>query len=276
MRLFNKVAIVGTGLIGGSLAQAIKNKRLCSQVMGVSRHRKNLIWAKRHGIIDLACADIRGIKDADLVILATPVETIVKLAPQISKIVRKDCVVTDVGSTKVEIVKKLNKLFKHYVGSHPIAGSEKRGIRNSNPCLFAGSLCLLTPTKDTDPVSLRSIRKMWEALGAKVVLVSPQSHDEILSVVSHLPHIVSFALMNSVPQSYFKFSTPSLKELTRIAGSDIEVWKDIVFSNRKNILKTLVHFQKCLDQLKSALKYNDVVGLTRFLKESKSKRLSLR
>lgn len=276
MKLFKKVAIVGTGLIGGSLALAIKNKRLCLEVIGVSRHKKNLIWAKKQGIIDSGSVDIHVIKDADLVVLATPVETIVRLAPKIERIVRKDCIVTDVGSTKADIVKKLNKIFAHYVGSHPIAGSEKRGIRNVNAHLFQDSLCILTPTKSTDACSLRKVKKLWQTLGAEVILVSPKAHDKILSVVSHLPHLVAFALMNSVPKNYLKFSTPSLKEITRIAGSDIEVWRDIIFSNRRNILKTLGLFQLCLERIKSAVRNNNRVALSEFLKSSKSKRQALR
>ena len=140
MKLFNKVAIVGVGLIGGSIALAIKKHRLAHEIIGVSRHTKSLLLAKKMGAIDRGSQDINIIKDADLVILATPVNTIINLAPKILKVIKRACIVSDVGSTKEQIVKILEKIFPNYIGSHPLAGSEKRGIINADPKIFKDSL----------------------------------------------------------------------------------------------------------------------------------------
>src|SRR3989338_7095736 len=155
MRLFNKVAIIGTGLIGGSMALAIKKKCLAHQIIGVSRHKNTLIWGKNSRVIDKGSQDLSIIADADLVVLATPVNTILKLAGIILKFIRKDSIVTDVGSTKKEIVSKLSKIFPNYVGSHPLAGSEKRGLVNASTDIFKNSLCILTPVKNTNPKALK-------------------------------------------------------------------------------------------------------------------------
>jgi prephenate dehydrogenase len=157
MRLFNKVAIVGVGLIGGSLALAIKKRGLAKEVIGVSRRKKTLLLARQRGMIDRGSQDLNIIKDVDLVILAAPVETIIKTAQEVSKIVGPDCIVIDVGSTKEQIVFKLEKLFKHFVGSHPLAGSEKRGVSNACDEIFNNSLCILTPTKHTAASALRKV-----------------------------------------------------------------------------------------------------------------------
>ena len=143
MKLFRKVVIVGTGLIGGSLALAIKRKGLAQKVVGISRHRKNLLLAKKKGAIDSLSQEISVVKDADLVVLATPVHAIIDLAAKISRHISKDCLVSDVGSTKKEIVKRLENIFPHYVGAHPLAGSEKRSILNACTDMFKGSHCTL-------------------------------------------------------------------------------------------------------------------------------------
>jgi len=272
MRLFNKVAVVGIGLIGGSLAAAIKKKRLAQEVLGVSRHKKTLLLAKKSGLIDKGSQDIHIIKDADLVILATPVETIMNLAPVIARIIRPGCIVIDVGSTKQEIVSKLGKFFAYYVGSHPLAGSEKRGILNAHPDIFKNSLCILTPTKNTHKGALEKIKRFWQALDTKVILLRPGLHDRILSGVSHLPHIVAFSLINSIPKKYLKFSSTGLKATTRIALSDHKLWADIFLSNQKNTLKAIDSFGGHLRQVKSAIQRKDRRLLSRILKKAKAKR----
>jgi len=275
MRLFNKVAIIGTGLIGGSIALGIKKKKLANKVIGVSRKKKSLLLAKRLGAIDQGSQRMDIIKGADLVILAAPVNTILDSSPLITKFVAKDCLVTDVGSTKKEIVAKLEKAFTHYVGSHPLAGSEKRGIVNACAGVFKDSLCILTPTKNTNQEALAKIKKLWSELGAKVEFLSPDIHDEILSFVSHLPHITAFSLISSIPQEYLNFASTGLKGTTRIATSDGEIWNDIFLSNQKNILRAIGLFQKHLFKIKSAIRNKDKKLLTQILKKAKSKRETL-
>lgn len=275
MRLFDRVVIIGVGLIGGSVALELKNRRLANEVIGISRHKKTLTLAKKMGAIDKGAKDLSIVADADLVILAAPVNTILKLAKKISKTVRPDCIVTDVGSTKEEIVSKLNRLFPCYVGTHPLAGLEKRGIANAQAGIFKDTLCVLTPLKNTDHFSLAKIKVLWNNLGAKTVILSPDAHDQILSFVSHLPHAVAFSLIGVIPDKYLKFAATGLKSTTRIAASEPELWADIFLSNRKNVLKTIELFHKNLVKIKIALNKKDRVSLNKILKEAKVKRDSL-
>ena len=276
MRLFNKVAIIGIGLIGGSMALAIRKKRLARRIIGVSRHKSTLIRARKSRIIDKGSQDLRVIKDADLVVLATPVNTILKLSQAIAKFIRRDCIVTDVGSTKKEIVSKLSKLFPNYIGSHPLAGSEKRGIENVEADIFKDSLCILTPVRNTPPKALRKIKNLWERLGARLVFLSPDTHDRVLSFVSHLPHSIAFSLIAAVPDKYLKFAANGLKDTTRIALSDSRLWVDIFLSNRKNMLESIQHFENKLSAVKSAIHKRDEKALIRLLKKAKGKREVLR
>lgn len=272
MKLFKKIAVVGTGLIGGSIALAVKKKHIASKVIGVSRTARTLRLAKNSGAIDAGSLDIGVIKGADLVILATPVGTILDLAPKISKIIARDTLVTDVGSSKAEIVARLEKIFPKYVGSHPLAGSEKRGIDFACPDIFKNSLCILTPTRKSNVKAIEKIKKFWQALGARVSFLSPNSHDTALSFVSHLPHAAAFALICSVPRKYLKFASSGLRDTTRIAASDESLWSDIFFSNRKNTIEALDLLEGSLRKIKTAIKKNDAKLLKNILREAKEKR----
>lgn len=275
MRLFKKAAIVGTGLIGGSLALAIKKSHLAKEVVGVSRHKKSLALARKRGALDKGSQSLEIIKGADLLVLATPVEIMKSEAVKISKLIDKKCIVTDVGSTKQELVSCLEKFFPRYVGSHPLAGSEKRGIFNADKNLFKNSLCILTPTKSSDHAALNKLNSLWKRLGARTVFLKPETHDQILAFVSHLPHLVAFSLINSIPAAHLKFAASGLKDATRIAASDSELWAEIFLSNRKNILKKIDVFQREILEIKSALQRKDKLPLLSILKKAKSKREKL-
>ena len=275
MRLFDKVAIVGTGLIGGSIGLGLKKLRLCREVIGVSRHKKSLTLAKKRGAIDKGSLRLDIVNSADLLILATPVKTIMYLAPALSEIVKRDCIVTDVGSTKQEIVSALTKIFPNYVGSHPLAGSDKRSIINADPDMFKGTLCILTPVKNTNIRALKKLHLLWNTLGAKTVSLKPSRHDKVLASVSHLPHVAAFALIGIVPDKYLAFASTSLRDTTRIASSDKELWADIFLSNQKNILSSIKLFQGRLNKIKSALEKRDRDKLSRILQQAKNKRDTL-
>jgi len=275
MRLFRKVVIVGTGLIGGSIALAMKNGRLAEEIVGISRNKKNLLLAKKMGVIDEWAQDIGAVKEADLVILSVPVSVILEFAPVISRIIKEDCIVFDVGSTKEEIAKKLDKIFTHYIGAHPLAGSEKRGVAYSQAGIFKGSLCILTPTKKTNALTLAKIKKLWSCLGARVILMPSQAHDRILSFVSHLPHIAAFSLAGTAPEEYLKFASTGFKDTTRIAASDAYLWRDIFLSNQKNILKAISLFQKNLAKIKTAIEKRDKKSLERILEQASNIRKKL-
>lgn len=275
MRLFKKVAIIGTGLIGGSIALAIKKNKLAEEVVGVSRHKSSILQAKRMGAICCGSQDLSIIKGAELVIFATPVEVILKLAPAVAGIIGKDCIVSDVGSTKESITKLLGKKFRYFVGAHPLAGSEKRGIKFSEAGLFKGSLCIVTVDKKTDRVALNRIKKLWKNLGARVVVMPASKHDRALSLTSHLPHIAAFSMMNSIPPELLRFSASGLKDSTRIAASDSELWSEIFLNNKNNVLKALKNFKNNLSILERAIRRNDKNRLSFELKKAKAKREKL-
>lgn len=272
MRLFNKVAIVGTGLIGGSVGQDIKKMRLAKEVVGVSRHKASLTLAKRKGAIDRGSMTVDIAKGAELVILAAPVEAIIKLAPKIAKIVDSKCIVSDVASTKEQIALRLTKIFPSYVGSHPLAGSEKRGIANAKAGIFKGSLCILTPTLKTDKKALGRLKLLWQSLGSRVVFLSPQEHDKVLAFASHLPHLTAFSLIGVIPQQYLKFASGGLRDTTRIAASDSQLWAEIFLSNQQNIMKSIEKLQGNISRIKAAIKNNNKGLLIKILKQAKDKR----
>jgi prephenate dehydrogenase len=272
MKLFDKVAVVGVGLIGGSIALGLRKKGLAAKVVGVSRHAKTLRLAKKRGAIDAGNLDLHIIKDADLIILATPVDSLLALAPKISRIIKKEAIVADVGSTKFKIVSALDKIFPRFVGTHPLAGSEKRGMAYAGADIFQGSLCILTPTSRTERRALAKIRRLWSLLGAKTAVMNPQQHDQILSFASHLPHIAAFSLINSVPEKCLPFSSGGLKDTTRIASSESELWSAIFLSNRKNLLKAIGIWERRIQDIKSAIQQGDRKRLDSILKGAKKKR----
>lgn len=272
MRLFNKVAVIGTGLIGGSLGLAVKKHRLAREVVGVALHKESLNLALKMKAIDRGSLSLDIVKGADFLILAAPVGEIIKLAKQISRVAGRECLVTDVGSTKREIASLLQDSFPNYVGSHPLAGSEKRGIVNAQADIFENSLCILTPVEKTEARALARIKSFWARLGAKVALLTPEAHDRALAFTSHLPHIAAFSLINSVPFGFLKLSSGGLKDTTRIASSDPKLWQGIFLTNKADSLKAISLFEDNLRKIKTAIKRGDKKALGLILKQAQKKR----
>ncbi|MDD4910007.1 MAG: prephenate dehydrogenase [Candidatus Omnitrophica bacterium] len=275
MRLFRKVAIVGVGLIGGSIGLEIKKRSLAGEVIGMARHRRTLSIARKRGAIDRGVSGLEEIKDADLVILAAPVGTIINMAPRLSKVLKRGCIVSDVGSTKASIVEKMERLLPRgidFVGAHPLAGMEKRGISNARLGLFKGSICVLCRAKNTRQGSVLKIGRLWRLLGSRVWVTSPKNHDRTLAFASHLPHIAAFSLVNAVPAACLRFSSGGFKDTTRIALSDEEIWKDIFISNKKYVTESIESYQEKIAQFKSALRSSDRSRLSRLIKQARSKR----
>lgn len=272
MKMFNKVVIFGTGLIGGSLGLVLKRKHLVGRITGLSRHKKNARKALKIGSIDRIGSSIDAVRDADLVILASPVDSIINIALKIAKRLKKDCVVIDVGSTKENIVTRVGAFIPNFVGCHPLAGSEKKGIENARGNIFAGSICIITPTAETKKNTLNKIKLLWRKLGAQVVILTPKKHDQILAFTSHLPHTIAFSLMGSIPDKFLKLSSGGLKDTTRISGSNALLWSGIFLSNRKNLLASVSSFQAKLAALKLALENRDMKRLTKILSAAKGKR----
>lgn len=273
--MFNKAVIIGTGLIGGSIGLALRKQHLAGQVIGLSRQAKNARLAKKIGAIDQVGSSLEAVADADLVILATPVNTIIDLGLNIAKKIKKDCVVIDVGSTKERIVSKLSVLIPNFLGCHPLAGSEKKGIANLQKSIFKGSICIITPTARTSRSTLNKVKLLWKKLGAKIVILSAKKHDRALAFTSHLPHAIAFSLMNSIPNSSLGLSSSGLKDTTRISSSDAKIWSEIFLSNRSNLLAGLSIFQAKLATLKLALESKNKLRLKKILLLARKKREKL-
>lgn len=275
MKMFNKVVIIGTGLIGGSLGLALKKRHLAGQIIGLSRKQKNAILAKKIGAIDQVGLSLNVVKDADLVILATPVDTIIDTGEKIARKLKKDCLVIDVGSTKEKIVSKLGNCIPNFIGCHPLAGSEKRGVVNFNTKLFNGSICIITPGNKINLKALKKIKLLWQRVGARVVMLSPKKHDRALSLISHLPHAIAFSLIGCIPDKLLNLSSSGLKDTTRIASSDTNIWSQIFLSNRSNLLAAIASFQMNLDALKLAISSKNKKQLLKILNAAKQKREKL-
>ncbi len=272
MKMFNKVVIFGTGLIGGSLGFALKRKGLAGQVIGLSRHRSNAELARRMGAIDRVGSSLGAAQDADLVVLAAPVETIINIAPDLAQRLKKGCLVIDVASTKEKIVTRLNRLIPDFVGCHPLAGSEKKGISNSQLNIFTGSICIITPAPNTSESALKKAKSLWKKLGARILLMPAARHDRILGFTSHLPHAAAFSLIASIPDKFLRISSGGLADTTRIAASDKLLWSQIFLSNRKNLLSSISAFQTKLAEFKLALANNDRKRLLKILAAAGKKR----
>ncbi|MHB8155253.1 MAG: prephenate dehydrogenase [Candidatus Omnitrophota bacterium] len=274
--MFNKIVIIGTGLIGGSLGLALKKQHLAGQIIGLSRQRKNSRRAKKVGAIDIIGSSLEVVADADLVILATPIDTIIDLAGRISNKLKKGCIVIDVGSSKERIVSKLSALMPNFLGCHPLAGSEKSGIANLQDDIFKGSICIITPTVKTNPYTLNKVKLLWNKLGAKIVILSAKKHDQALAFTSHLPHALAFSLIGAIPDKFLNISSGSLRDTTRISSSDANLWSEIFLSNRSNLLTALSIFQIKLTALKLALESGNKKPLVKILVSANKKREKLK
>ncbi|MDD5128370.1 MAG: prephenate dehydrogenase [Candidatus Omnitrophica bacterium] len=272
MKLFNKTVIIGTGLIGGSLGLDLKAKHLVSLVTGFSRHKSNVELAKKLGAIDCIGSSLDVIKDADLIILAMPPEANINFALKIAKKIKDNCIVIDVGSTKRDIVSKINRIIPGFIGCHPLSGSEKRGAANISAGIFQDSICIITPSARVNKKALNKVCRLWRRLGSKVVILTPEKHDQVLAFTSHLPHIVAFSLVNSIPDRFLTLSSGGLRDTTRISASDANLWSEVFLSNRENILSCLAVFQKKLAFLKLALERKNKKFLTNILLTAKKKR----
>ncbi len=285
---FEKVAIIGVGLIGGSMAMIMKQKSIAGRITGVGRGKENLNTAKRLGLVDDCTLEAaEGVKDADLVIVAVPVLKMEPVLKAAAPHLKKGCIVTDVGSVKqaiVDIVEPLMPEGVHFVPGHPIAGKEVSGAAAADAKLFEGKRCVLTPTENTDRGALAKIRALWQEAGAEVVIMDAESHDWILAATSHLPHVVAYMLVNTVSEvggsgrkgmDIFKLSAGGFRDTTRIASSPAEMWSDICGMNKRALSEILENFQKRLDVMKRLIQSNDITGINKEFARAKSFRDSL-
>ncbi|MFH1202169.1 MAG: prephenate dehydrogenase/arogenate dehydrogenase family protein [Candidatus Omnitrophota bacterium] len=276
MKLFNKVAIIGVGLIGGSLGLALRKKGLAKEVVGFFRRKKTLAAAKNKRLVTKATMSLKeAVLDADLIILATPVETIIKMIPRIKKLARNDAIVIDVGSTKSKIVKECEKRLRdklNFIGCHPLAGSQMSGPQAADSMIFKNSICIITTTKKTDKVALAKIERLWQALGVKPKTLSPARHDKILAFTSHLAHIIAFSLVDSIPHKYLGFIGSGFRDTTRLASSNPVLWRDICLSNRREILEAISEFQDSLAKFKAYISKKKFKRLEHDFSKAKKRR----
>lgn len=282
---FEKVAIVGVGLIGGSLAISMREDKMAGRITGIGRGLPNLEAAKRLGVVDDFTRDVaEGVKDADLVIVATPVTSIEKVMTLAYKHLKPGAIVTDVGSVKGAIAKVLDALMPEgtfFVPGHPIAGTEHSGVEAAFLGLFENKRCILTPTESTDELALKKVSELWERVGSEVVIMDAERHDVILASISHLPHVIAYALVNTVAgtdgknSDALKYSAGGFKDFTRIASSSPEMWSDICALNKDAILDYVESFKKTLDVFSSLIRDDDFKGLTHEFERAKEARDSL-
>ena len=285
---FKQVTIVGVGLIGGSLGMILKRHGLADRVVGVGRSADNLALAVQCGAIDsYECDSTAAMPGADLVILATPVDSYVAHLTEWKRVLKPGTIVSDVGSVKGALVERVESLVPdgvHFVGAHPVAGKEASGVSAGSPDLFSGALCLLTPTSNTDPGALAVVRQVWEAAGAVVQLVDPFVHDWILGAVSHLPHVAAFALINALTdlqtqttgdKNLLDYAGRGLRDTTRIAASSPEMWRDICLENRENLLRMIEAFIQHLQHFKVLIDEQDRPGLERAITKARDARRRL-
>lgn len=278
MKLFNKVAIIGVGLIGGSIGLAIRKRKVADEVIGVFRRPVTMRKALKRKAVGRGTLDFKeGVKHADLIIIATPVGLIPEMVIRAARFAKKGAIITDAGSTKAWIVERVEKRIggktrAYFVGSHPMAGSERAGVDAARGDLLNGSPCIVTKTAKTDRLAIRKVSRFWEALGAKVKVMSPREHDRSVSLVSHLPHIVAFGLAGAVPAGELECAAEGFKDTTRVASSDPELWADIFTTNRKEIARAAklfdIYYRKIVKAVKGSRR-SDVIGL---LAKAKSKR----
>jgi prephenate dehydrogenase len=281
---FKKMVIVGVGLIGGSLALDCRKKGLVGKIVGNGRNEENLKKAVALGVIESYDLNVeKAVQNADLILLAAPIgsyrETVERILPFISP----DAIITDVGSVKGRVVEELEPLLRgrKFVPGHPIAGREKSGVEAAVPGLFKRARCILTPTPSTDKESLEKIKALWEEVGAVVSTLDPIEHDEILGMVSHLPHLIAYALVNTVlgmsekKKELVSYSGGGFRDFTRIGASSPEMWRDIFISNRKIVLDQIGQYELVLGRLKKQIEEGDEAALQKEFEKSKRFKESL-
>jgi prephenate dehydrogenase len=279
---FRKITIVGVGLLGGSLGLAIKKRKLAHKVVGYVRRAASIAECKKAKAVDSCTRDLReAVTDADLIVLCTPLAQMLPLLKEMLPAIKRGAIITDVGSVKTTVVKELEspiaKAGAHFIGSHPMAGAEKTGVAAARVNLFENAVCVVTPTKRSNQAALRKTEQLWKAVGARVMRLSPELHDELVSRSSHLPHVAAATLANLVldpshPKPQPLLCANGFRDTTRIAAGSPEMWRDIAVANRKNLSKALEMFIRDLKHFQTLLKKGDEKAVERFFKLGKQRR----
>jgi cyclohexadieny/prephenate dehydrogenase len=261
-----RLALIGTGLINGSLALALKRAGVVDEVVGCARHDATLERARARGLCDRATTDARAaVAGADIVVLGTPPAAIGAVAATIAPALEADAVVTDVGSVKEVVVRAVSAALPRpggFVGGHPVAGTEHSGPDAAFASLFEQRRCILTPVAGTDPAAVARVRAMWELVGSSVDEMTPEHHDRVLAVTSHLPHLIAYTIVGTVADleeqaraEVFKYAAGGFTDFTRIAASDPVMWRDVFLNNREATLEMLGRFTEDLIALQRAIRW---------------------
>jgi prephenate dehydrogenase len=257
--MFEQLGLIGCGLMGGSFAMAMKKAGLVKRIVGYSKSPSTTERARQMGIIDIeAPSALLAVSGADIVLIAVPVSATEASFKAIKHLVTPDMLIMDVGSTKRDVIDAARRALREHVGlfvpAHPIAGKEVAGVENADADLYVGKQVILTPIERTLAPQLQKANELWTRLGCKVLTMSPEEHDAAYAAVSHLPHLIAFALMNAISgqaqgQDYLSLAGPGFRDFTRIAASDPKVWRDILLSNREELLAQSQIFQRNLQAL---------------------------
>lgn len=280
MHRWDTVAIIGVGLIGGSIGLALAERKLARRIVGIGRRKQSLEKALARGCVtEITTSIAKGVKRADLVVVCTPVEMIAQHVAEAGRHCPEGSLITDAGSTKADwIVRAETSLAERFpgrlpfVGSHPIAGSEKNGPEAASADLFEGRVVVVTETDVTDHDVVDTIEEFWQSLGARVVRMSPEEHDAALARTSHLPHLVASALAAATPEEHLHLTGTGWQDATRIAAGDVDLWRQIFLANKASTLKALADFETVLSDYRAALEAADGAILAELLAEGKRRR----
>jgi cyclohexadieny/prephenate dehydrogenase len=265
---FNKIALIGFGLIGGSIARAARTQGLANEIVTTARSEKTRARVKELGIVDAVVeSNAQAVKDADLVILCIPVGACGAVAQEIADHLKPGAIVSDVGSVKGAVVKDMAPYLPagtHFVPAHPVAGTEHSGPDSGFAELFINRWCILTPPEGTDASAVEKLRAFWAALGAKVEIMTPDHHDLVLAITSHLPHLIAYTIVGTADElgqvtssEVIKFSAGGFRDFTRIAASDPTMWRDVFLANKEAVLEMLGTFNEDLSKLTRAIRRGD-------------------
>lgn len=267
--MIQRLTVVGVGLLGGSVARAARARGLAREIVGVGRDRGRLEPALRDGTLDEAVTELRaGVEGADLVVLAATVDVNEALLAEVWPALATRVLVTDVGSAKRGIARVADRLAgasaARFVGSHPMAGSERRGYGVARADLFAGATVIVTPTDASDPAAVKEVGRFWEATGARVTHLDPETHDRVVAAISHLPHLVADALVDAVARfepAALDFAAAGFRDTTRIAAADARMWREIFLANRDALARSLTVFREALADLERLVDRGDAAAL---------------
>jgi prephenate dehydrogenase len=274
--MFNQLGVVGTGLMGGSFALALKRAGLVKRVIGYSKSPSTTERAKKLGVIDdVAESALLAVSGSDIVLIAVPVAATETTFKAIRHLVEPGCLFMDVGSTKRDVVDAARRVLKERVASfvpaHPIAGKEAGGVQHADPALYQGRQVILTPLAQTDAALVQKAVDVWSALGCQVLKMTPDDHDAAFAAVSHLPHLLAFAYFSAVARQpagndYLTLAGPGFRDFTRIAASDPAVWRDILMANREEVLKQSLRFRHTLDAIEHVMRSGNGEALEDLIK----------